>query len=328
MTGFSKTMADTPADLVTVAIPYYRGHAYLRQAIESVLRQTSPHWRLIVCDDGPEPGTAELVASFNDPRIRYLKNDRNLGMAGNWNRCLDAADTDLVNLLHNDDELLPTYVEEMARAGREHPTAVAFFCRARVIDAAGRAKFSVVDAVKRLFRPRTAGPLVLHGSAAIEALARGNFIMCPTICYRISRLAGRRFDPSLRFVLDLEYFTRLLLAGESIVGLPTVAFAYRRHGENATEELTESLTRFDEECRLLDQLAKEASARGWDGVARVAAGKRVVRWHLLYRIGSDLARLRFGSARRKWDYFRRLVSRDQVGGGVRPRGSRCDGPAP
>src|SRR5712671_2433445 len=99
------TMQHSDSDLITVAIPFYKGHAYLRAAIESVLRQTSSAWRLVVCDDGLEPMTRELVESFGDTRIRYLKNERNLGMAGNWNRCLDVVDTDLVNLLHNDDGL-------------------------------------------------------------------------------------------------------------------------------------------------------------------------------------------------------------------------------
>ena len=89
---------------LTIAIPFYKGHAYLRAAIESVRKQSSPHWQLVVCDDGPDSGTAELLASFGDPRMRYLRNERNLGMASNWNRCLDAAETDLVNLLHNDDD--------------------------------------------------------------------------------------------------------------------------------------------------------------------------------------------------------------------------------
>src|SRR5436305_10450701 len=100
-------------DRLTIAIPFYKGHTCLRAAIASVQRQMSPTWQLVVCDDGPEMGTRELVASFGDSRMRYIRNERNLGMAGNWNRCLQVAETDLVNLLHADDELLPNYVEAM-----------------------------------------------------------------------------------------------------------------------------------------------------------------------------------------------------------------------
>jgi glycosyltransferase involved in cell wall biosynthesis len=302
----SAIMSQLPQPL-TIAIPFYRGHDYLRKAIDSVLRQTSPNWRLVVCDDGPESGTAELVNSFSDPRIRYLKNDHNLGMAGTWNRCLEAADTDLVNLLHNDDELLPNYIEEMLQAGREFPDAAAFFCRAKVIDAAGRETFSLVDYVKRFLQPKTEGPLVLAGKSAIEALMHGDFIMCPTVCYRKSRLPAEHFRAEWKQVLDLDFFTRILLEGGTMVGLPAVAYAYRRHGENATAQQTQTLLRFEEESRFHDEVVAIARERGWPAVARVAAGKRVIKLHLVFRICQDLSRLRLRPALNKWDFLYRLL---------------------
>jgi len=296
----------TSQQLLTIAIPFYKGHAFLRAAIESVLRQTSPHWKLVVCDDGPDPGTAELIASFADPRIRYLRNESNLGMAGNWNRCLEVAETDLVNLLHNDDELMPNYVELMLAAGEQFPDAAAFFCRAKVIDAAGRERFSFVDYVKRFLQPKTKGSLVLEGQSAVEALMHGDFIMCPTVCYRKSRLPQEHFRPDWRMVLDLDFFTRILLGGGTMVGLPAVAYAYRRHPENATAAYTESLLRFEEESRLHDQVAAEARDRGWTSVARVAARKRVIKFHLLFRILQDFSRLRLRGAAGKAGFLSRL----------------------
>jgi glycosyltransferase involved in cell wall biosynthesis len=291
---------------LTIAIPFYKGHEFLRKAIESVLRQSSPDWRLIVCDDGPEPGTDALVASFDDQRICFLKNERNLGMAGNWNRCLDAAETNLVNLLHNDDELLPNYVEVMRRAAGDFPQAAAFFCQVRIINASGRKSFSFVDFAKRFLQPRTSTPQVLHGPTALEALMQGNFIMCPTVCYRKSRIGRERFSGEWRFVLDLEFYTRLLVAGETLIGLPDTAYAYRRHGESATEAYTQNLLRFEEESRIHDHVAAMARHRGWAALARTAARKHAIKWHLLFRIGSDLARLRFGGAAKKWQFMQEL----------------------
>ena len=66
----------------------------------------------------------------------------------------------------------------------------------------------------------------------------GDFIMCPTVCYRRSRLPAERFRAEWRQVLDLDFFTRILLAGGTMVGLPTSAYAYRRHAENATARQT------------------------------------------------------------------------------------------
>jgi glycosyltransferase involved in cell wall biosynthesis len=311
-------MPEPPAEPLTVAIPFYMGHAYLRLAIESVLRQTSPNWRLLVCDDGPEPGTRELVESFRDPRIRYVRNERNLGMAGNWNRCLEHAETDFVNLLHNDDELLPNYVDVMLRAAREFPDAAAFFCRAKVIDAAGRDAFSFVDHAKRWLQPKSAGPLVLEGRSAVAALMRGDFIMCPTVCYRRSRLPAERFRADWKMVLDLDFFTRILLAGGTLVGVPAAAYAYRRHPANATTAYTENLLRFEEESRLHDWVARVAHERGWAEVARVAAAKRVIKLHLLFRIAQDLSRLRLRAASRKGQFLHGLITRP--GNKMGPRG--------
>src|SRR5262249_53249949 len=255
------------------------------------------------------PGTAELVASFADPRIRYLRNEHNLGMAGNWNRCLEVAETDLVNLLHNDDELLPNYVEVMLAAGQQFPDASAFFCRARVIDAAGKESFSFVDYVKRFLQPQGRGPLVLEGQSAVEALMHGDFIMCPTVCYRKSRLPAEHFRSDWRMVMDLDFFTRILIGGGTMVGLPAVAYAYRRHGEDATTAHTESLLRVEEEARLAHQVTPEARDRGWPSVARVAARKRVIKFHLLFRILQDVSRLRLRSAARKGGFLCGLLRR-------------------
>src|SRR5262245_61189654 len=128
--------APPPEAAITFAIPFYTGGEYLRCAVESVLRQTRPDWELLVCDDaGPEPGTEALLRSFADARVRYVRNEANLGMIGNWNQCLDLARTDLVTLLHADDALLPGYADLMVKAAAGHPRAAAFFCAARIIDA-------------------------------------------------------------------------------------------------------------------------------------------------------------------------------------------------
>src|SRR5262245_39649307 len=139
-------MSEAPA--LTFAIPFYSGIRFLPDALKSVLAQRDPNWRALVCDDGEVPGVEDLVRSFGDPRIRYYKNEANLGMARNWNRCIDLAETDLVTLLHEDDLLLPGYCGIMRRAAAEHPDATAFYCQAHIIGADGEPAFSFPDFIK------------------------------------------------------------------------------------------------------------------------------------------------------------------------------------
>ena len=61
----------------------------------------------MVDDAGPDPEACELVAGYADDRLTYVRNETNLGLAGNWNTCLRIAETEYVTLFHADDELDP-----------------------------------------------------------------------------------------------------------------------------------------------------------------------------------------------------------------------------
>ena len=80
------------APRVSICIPTYKGERTLGAAIESVLAQTLTDFELVVIDDQSPDGTRELVAGFADVRIRYFRNETNLGPEGNWNRCLVEAE--------------------------------------------------------------------------------------------------------------------------------------------------------------------------------------------------------------------------------------------
>jgi glycosyltransferase involved in cell wall biosynthesis len=284
---------------ITFAIPFHRGLAYLRETIESVRAQRIEALRCIVLDDRGEPGgVAELVASFGDARLTYHDNQTTLGIVGNWNRGLDLAPTELVTLLHADDRLLPDYCDVIFALADAHPRAIALCCDAEIIDAQGRPRFSLADAVKRRLVP-PGEPWQIEGESGLRALARGDFVMCPTLAWRRERLGTRRFEAGLKQAQDLEMLARLLLDGETISGTRRRAYAYRRHAESATAVQTEDLSRFEEEVAVMDRIAARASERGFHDAARVAQRKTIVRLHLVVRIASDLASLRLPAALRK-----------------------------
>jgi glycosyltransferase involved in cell wall biosynthesis len=295
---------------LTFAIPFYRGLDYLGVAIESVLAQNRPDWRLLVSDDaGEEPGAEELVASFRDQRIDYHRNPHNLGMVQNWNLCIERAETDLVTLLHADDRVLPEYAAIMLALAGRYPDAACLFCEASIIDAEGRPRFSFADAVKRFFVPRAGEEVLLRGEASLRILMAGNFIMCPTLCLRKSVIGSRRFSAGWRQVQDLEFTSRLLMEGDCLVGSRRVGYAYRRHPGNATALQSESLLRFEEEFALFEEVEGRARELGWERAARVARRSTIVKLHLLYRTLRDLAALRPAVAAAKLELLRRRRER-------------------
>jgi len=289
---------------LTFAIPFYRNVEYLRRAIDSVLPQTDDRWLVLVSDDaGPEPEAADLVRSYADDRIAYTRNAENLGLAGNWNRCIELVTTELVTLLHADDELLPGYAEVVIAAHEEFPETVAVYPRTQVIDADGRRAFSAPDFAKRVIEQRS-HRVVLRGELGLQRLMRGQTLFCPSLCYRRLLMGPAPFSSKWSQVLDLEFFSRALLEGQQFVGLREVEYAYRRHDASQTAKLTENLERFREELALFDLVAKRAEALEWTRAARTSRHKAIVRLHLAFRAVEDLLRGRGHAALSKFRLMR------------------------
>ena len=293
--------------LVTFAVPFYSGVSYLARLLRSILAQTDDRWEAVVCDDGNEPSVEQIVRTFGNGRIRYEKNPRNLGIAGNFNRCIDVAKTELSVVLHQDDELAPDYTRTMLAAAERYPRAAAFFCRTTIIDENGDPRFSLSDAVKEvLIHPAPDKEIVLEGELGVRTLLKGNFIMAPTLCFRKSVLGDRRFPTGFKFVMDLELTTRLFLDGEQLVGVPQRCYRYRRHEENATSKYTRTQLRFREESAYYDRMKAICAERGWDECVRLAAQKRMVKLNITYRALKSAALLELGEARRGFRMLREL----------------------
>jgi len=279
------------------AIPFYSGLEYLGRAIQSLRAQSTSRWRAVVVDDaGPEPGACELVRAFADRRIHCVRNDTNLGLAANWNRCLELANADLVTLLHSDDELSEHYAEAVLDAHRQHPGAVAVHTGATIIGSTSRPIFSLPDFVKRFTGPSRRSENVTAGDEGLATVLRGQFIFCPALSYKTRLLPAQPFDSAWQQVLDLDLIARLLFDGQRIVGVPSRAYRYRRHPTSQTALLTSSRARFREEFALYDQIARRAETRGWERSTTVAGHARIVRAHLVYRALGSVVRGRVREA--------------------------------
>lgn len=108
-----------PAPRVSVVIPAWKRHGLLPRAAESVLAQTLTDWELIISDDEPEPNPNRDCAADlarRDPRVRLVINPGPHGQPENHNFVIGHARAPWVKILHNDDVLEPTCLEEMLRA--------------------------------------------------------------------------------------------------------------------------------------------------------------------------------------------------------------------
>lgn len=105
-------------DLITIAIPCYERKQYFLEALESAINQTIK-CEIIVVDNCSSHDYFEKVC--NEKSIVYYKNERNIGLFPNYNRCYALAKTEYVKILDDDDILLPEYVESFVNAKNLYP---------------------------------------------------------------------------------------------------------------------------------------------------------------------------------------------------------------
>lgn len=91
------------AGLVSIIMPSYNTASYIAESIRSVINQTYKYWELIIVDDCSTDDTDEVVTSFHDERIRYLKNEKNSGAAVSRNKALREAKGKWIAFLDSDD---------------------------------------------------------------------------------------------------------------------------------------------------------------------------------------------------------------------------------
>jgi glycosyltransferase involved in cell wall biosynthesis len=123
---------------VTVAIPTYNRARFLPTAIDSVLAQTYGDFTLLVSDNASDDGTPDVVARYDDPRMRYVRRPENLGITANHNRALAEVETEYCLIVPDDDVLFPTILERTVAVLDANPRAGMVHARFQVLAEDGR----------------------------------------------------------------------------------------------------------------------------------------------------------------------------------------------
>lgn len=288
------------APRLCVAIPYFSNLEYLEAALRSLIAQSDPQWTGIVVDDAsPEFGAEKMVATLGDGRVRYVRNEKTLGVAANFNRCLEigAAEAEIVTVFHADDLLEPGYVAAIRTAHRLFPKATCVAPRVTVVDERGMPTRTLGDSVKSRLWPRKL-PMTLVGDDGLAKLMHGLFFYCPSVSYRVDLLPEPRFDERWKQVMDLDLYARMLLEGGSIALVPDRVYRYRRHSATMTAQNSRSLVRLEEEMAVCREVAASARSKGWQRSARAARLRLTARLNGLMEAARLVAERQLTSARR------------------------------
>jgi len=211
---------------VTVLMAVYNGLPYLRQAIESVLAQSFADFELLVIDDASSDGSAECVRSYDDPRIRLICNERNLGQTPSLNRGLELARGEYVARLDQDDLCAPERLEKQVALLDTRPDVAVVASWARLIDNGGQPAGlwrGTIDDFPDFF----------------STLLLGNcpFVHSSVMMRRDAVVEVGGYDPAFKRMQDYELWTRLALRryGGLILQEPLVFYRVHDRQQHVTK---------------------------------------------------------------------------------------------
>ena len=200
---------------VSVVLCVYNQAAYVAEAIASILGQTLTDLELIIVDNGSTDSSPEVVHSFTDPRIRYVRNERNLGHAGSLNRGRALARGRYLAIMDSDDISLPERLARQADFLDAHPDVA--MCGSWV------ETFGARTEVRRF----PTEPAVL----AVSLLLCCPF-STPTVMLRREAMLPEGFDPR-GLAFDYAYWVEVANRAP-VANLPEVLLKYRLHAGQVT----------------------------------------------------------------------------------------------
>ena len=238
---------------VSVLIPFYNSAAFLGPCIESVLQQTYKDFELILLNDGSTDNSEQIAEAYDDPRIRYYANEKNLGIPISHNKLTDLATGEYMALVDSDNLCLPERLEKQVAYLDNHPDVTIVGSWGKLFNA--MPANSLYAKLKKAFI-NLGWVWCQPENVTIEETLRGNTCMHSSMMIRKSDFikADIRYNPSFAVAEDYDLLRQTLVAGLKIRNIQEVLFKYQLHGENI------SITK--------KQLMKEADARVKEDIRR------------------------------------------------------------
>ena len=230
--------------VISFILPAWKSR-YLAQAISSIEEQTCPDWELVVVDDCSPEQLEEIVASFEDARIRYVRNEKNLGgenLVRQWNHSITFAKGDFIVLAADDDLYKPAFCEEIVRLAGKYPQVDLIHASVEQVDENGGHLWD--DSILPEFTSKY--------EYLNWWLTGRSFTCIGNFAFRRSALlaAGGFLDFPCAFGSDIA--TPILLSQNGVANTREMLFCFRQ----STQHLSADRSRFKEKLEAISQLSE------------------------------------------------------------------------
>ena len=212
---------------ISILVPLYNTpEKFLREMIESVQAQTYGKWELCLADgsDGEhtDVGIVALEYAEKDSRIRYEKLEKNLGISGNTNACIEMSTGDYIALFDHDDLLHPAALYDVMKAICEKDADFVY---------TDEVKFQ--DTIEKCFEPH------FKPDFAPDNLRSYNYICHLSVFSRVLlEKAGGGFRQEFDGSQDYDMVLRLTEQAENIVHIPKILYYWRSHSASVASDVS------------------------------------------------------------------------------------------
>lgn len=194
--------------LVSICIPAYNSSDTIVDTMQSVLNQTYDAIELVVVDDCSQDNTWEVIAGIKESytgtkTISLYKNEKNLGMVGNWNHCMELCQGEFIKLLCADDLLEEHLTEREVEIMQKHPEVNLVQTDTRFVD--------IHDTTTGYYRRYHKSGVVDGIKACRFSVFTRNYLGAPLA--NLVRASAYRefggFDKNFVYILDYDFFMRI-----------------------------------------------------------------------------------------------------------------------
>lgn len=212
---------------VSVVMSVFNCEKYLRSAVDSILSQTFTNFEFIVIDDGSSDSGPEVMSAYQDPRIRFSRNEQNIGLTRTLNKGLKQARGEFIARMDCDDVSHP---DRLAKQ-------VAFMDANADIGASGTWALDIDEAGQVIDKRET--PI---GEKLDNFYWQRTPIIHPTAMFRFTQSSGPWYDATTPVAQDFDLWLRIRTE-QKLGNLPEYLLHYRVHDKSITAANTERQTR-------------------------------------------------------------------------------------
>ena len=201
-------------------MPVYNASNFLKDAIDSILCQTYTNFEFLIINDGSTDKSEEIIQSYTDPRIKYVKNETNMKLIASLNKGIELTQGKYIVRMDADDISLPTRIEEQ----------VAFM--------EGNPNVAICGSWFESFGDKSG---ILKYSTNFEEIKYNMLYQChichPSTVWRTNVIKSfdKKFDPAFIHAEDYEFFTRINY-DHSIANIDKVLLKYRIHSNSVSHQ--------------------------------------------------------------------------------------------